>query len=241
MRKKCPFMIEITSIRKSYHKKKILTDVSVTAHEGECIGIVGCNGCGKSTFLSIIAGAVKADGGSLHIEGEDVFKNPRLFSKKIGYVPQENPLIEELSVLDNLKLWYCDIPDQLKKDLKEDGILTRFGVDQMIKTKVSKLSGGMKKRVSIGCALAKKPPILILDEPGAALDFVLKAQIIAYMKDYMKQGGTIFLTSHEQGELSVCNRMIYIKDGISEEITPKMKSPDFFDWLTAKMEAENEA
>ncbi|MBQ2238943.1 MAG: ATP-binding cassette domain-containing protein, partial [Lachnospiraceae bacterium] len=146
----------------------------------------------------------------------------------------------ELTVFDNLKLWYCDIPEKLKKDLKEDGILTRFGVDKMIKTKVSKLSGGMKKRVSIGCALAKNPPILILDEPGAALDFVLKGEIIAYMKDYMKQGGTIFLTSHEQGELSVCNRMFFIKNGISEEITSQLKSPDFFDWLTKQMENANE-
>ncbi len=233
-------MIEITSIQKSYHKKKILEDVTIKVQEGECVGIVGCNGCGKTTLLSILAGAIKADKGSFHINDDEVFSNPRLFSKLIGYVPQENPLIEELTVFDNLKLWYCDIPEKLKKDLKEDGILTRFGVDKMIKTKVSKLSGGMKKRVSIGCALAKNPPILILDEPGAALDFVLKGEIIAYMKDYMKQGGTIFLTSHEQGELSVCNRMFFIKNGTSEEITSQLKSPDFFDWLTKQMENANE-
>ena len=233
-------MIMIKNVEKHYGRNNVLKKINLEIHPGDCIGIVGANGSGKTTLLSILAGAIKADNGSFHINDDEVFSNPRLFSKLIGYVPQENPLIEELTVFDNLILWYCDIPEKLKKDLKEDGILTRFGVDKMIKTKVSKLSGGMKKRVSIGCALAKNPPILILDEPGAALDFVLKGEIIAYMKDYMKQGGTIFLTSHEQGELSVCNRMFFIKNGTSEEITSQLKSPDFFDWLTKQMENANE-
>ena len=96
--------IEVENIRKSYGRKTIvLNGASFNAASGEYIAIVGANGCGKSTLLEILAGSLKADGGSLKIDGIDAFADAKVFQKYIGFVPQENPLMEKLSARDNLK------------------------------------------------------------------------------------------------------------------------------------------
>lgn len=89
-------------------KTAVLNSTSFHAASGEYIAIVGANGCGKSTLLEILAGSLKADGGSLKIDGIDAFADAKVFQKYIGFVPQENPLMEKLSARDNLKFWYCD-------------------------------------------------------------------------------------------------------------------------------------
>ena len=99
-------MLEAEGIRKNYGKKTVLSGVSLTAEPGQCVGIVGGNGCGKTTLLSILAGARKADGGSLQIDGKEILGRPAVQAAQIAYVPQENPFMEELSVKDNLRLWY---------------------------------------------------------------------------------------------------------------------------------------
>ncbi len=204
-------VLEVRNINKAYGRKKILSDVSLFAGQGECIGIVGANGCGKSTLLKVLAGAHKADSGSIMCYGRELTGNHRFFSEKIGYVPQENPLMERLTVLDNLKFWYCDSHKDLKRELK-DGIPAMFGLDDYAGYTVSKLSGGMKKRLSIACALAKDPPILILDEPGASLDLICKEDIKNYLNNYLAQGGTVIITSHEDSELALCNRMYLLQN-----------------------------
>ena len=128
-----------------------------------------------------------------------------------GYVPQENPLIPELSVYDNLRLWYPD-RTELKKELQE-GFLQLLGIGDFVKKPVRKLSGGMKKRVSIGIALAGMPPVLILDEPSAALDLVCKEDIKRYLQIYLEKKGTVVITTHEESELSLCDRLYVMKDG----------------------------
>lgn len=204
-------VLEVRNINKAYGRKKILSDVSLCAGQGECIGIVGANGCGKSTLLKVLAGAHKADSGSIMCYGRELTGNHRFFSEKIGYVPQENPLMERLTVLDNLKFWYCDSHKDLGRDLK-DGIPAMFGLGEYAGYTVSKLSGGMKKRLSIACALAKDPPILILDEPGASLDLICKEDIKNYLNNYLAQGGTVIITSHEDSELALCNRMYLLQN-----------------------------
>lgn len=203
--------IEINHIKKRFGKKQVLRDISFTAESGECIGILGANGSGKSTLLTILAGVQKAGGGEFLLNGENLFKNSRLRMQSVGYVPQGTPLIEELTAYDNLLLWYD------KKDLKrelESGILKLLSIDEFIKVTVKKMSGGMKKRLSIGCAMAKKPPILLLDEPTAALDIACRQDIAEYLKHYKKDGGILFLTTHDPVELELCDRLYIIKDGL---------------------------
>ena len=101
-------LIEVKSVAKKYGRHEVLKDVSFYANTGECVGIVGANGCGKSTLLKILSGSIKPDSGSLIYDGADPLKNVKIFERLIGYVPQENPLMTQLSVMDNLKFWYCD-------------------------------------------------------------------------------------------------------------------------------------
>lgn len=205
-------MLEVTSLYKSYKKHKVLQDISFTAGPGECVGIVGSNGCGKTTLLSILAGAARADKGSIRFHGREAVGHPGVFCEEAAYVPQENPLIEELTVRDNLSLWYRGSKRRMEEDLKS-GAAAMLGIGDMLKKPVYTLSGGMKKRLSIACALSNHASVLILDEPGAALDLECKADIRDYLEKYRESGKTIILTSHELPELSLCTRMYVLKGG----------------------------
>lgn len=197
-------IVKISAISKSYGKKKILSSVSLDIYKGSCIGILGANGCGKSTLLAILADCLKADSGKVIASLSS--------SAPFGYVPQENPLFSTLSVLDNLRYFYADSPYSLKDELA-DGIPHIFGLDTCLKAKVKHLSGGMKRRLAIACALSHHPEVLILDEPGASLDFVCKQDILQYLKMYLKQGGTVILASHEQEEIALCDTLFLLENG----------------------------
>jgi ABC-type multidrug transport system ATPase subunit len=212
--------LQAVNIRGSYGKKKVLCGVDISAEAGQCVGIVGTNGCGKSTLLNILAGMRKADSGDIYFDGT-VVRNQQDFIRFVGYVPQENHLIPELRVLDNLRLWYRDA-NALRQSL-EQGFLKALGVDEMCQIKAGKLSGGMKKRVSIGCALAGNPPILILDEPDAALDLPGKADIRRYLALYRQMGGTILLATHDEPDLDLCDRVFALCKGVSKEISRTLR------------------
>ena len=139
-----------------------------------------------------------------------MFKYKKERAKLIGYVPQGTPLIEELSAYDNLLLWYKGT--ELKKQL-DSGFLKTLGIHSFLKVPVSKMSGGMKKRLSIGCAIAQRPPVLLLDEPMSALDLTCKQNICEYIKDHKKAGGIVFLATHDVLELQLCDEWYIIKDG----------------------------
>ena len=206
--------IEISGIKKKYGSKKVLNDISFSAGAGKCIGILGSNGCGKSTLLSILAGVQKADGGQFLYDGNDLFKYKKQRSELIGYVPQGTPLIEELSAADNLFLWYSK--EKTKQEL-ENGVLKMLGVDEFLKTPVSKMSGGMKKRLSIGCAIYNRPPVLLLDEPMAALDLACKQKIFDYINKHKKDGGIVLISTHDVLELNLCDECYIMKNGILEK------------------------
>lgn len=205
-------MLKVSGICKSYGKEQILREAGFEAGPGACVGILGVNGCGKTTLLSILAGAQRADRGSILFDGREAVGHPEVFEQMAAYVPQENPLMEELSVRDNLRLWYRGDKRAMETDLKE-GPAAMLGVDQMLKKRAGALSGGMKKRLSIACALSGHGSVLIMDEPGAALDLECKEEIRRYLKHHMAQGGMVILTSHELEELALCTEMYVLKEG----------------------------
>ena len=212
-------MLEVQGIKKSYGRARILKDISFTAEPGECVGIAGGNGCGKTTLLSVLAGALRADGGSIRFDGKEAVGHPKVFADSAAYVPQENPLIEELTVRDNFRLWYRGGHGSLEAAMKSDAAVM-LGVDAMAKKQAGKLSGGMKKRLSIACALSNQASVLILDEPGAALDLKCRADIRAYLNHYLTGGGTVILTSHDMEELALCTKLFILRDGILNREDP---------------------
>lgn len=203
--------IEIKNIAKKFKRHHVLRDINLAVDSGHCIGILGANGSGKSTLLSILAGIQNCNHGSFLCDGEDLLRSSKKRSQVVGYVPQGTPLIEELSAKDNLLLWYSR--DEMKKEL-EDGVLALLGIGDFLNVPVSKMSGGMKKRLSIGCAMSSHPPVLLLDEPTAALDLVCKQKIASYLQHYKENGGILLLTTHDVLELQLCDAWYIIQDGV---------------------------
>ena len=199
-------MIEVHNVSKTFGKKQILKDINFEVKPGERVVIVGKNGSGKTTLLRIMTGIIKADTGEIQYFNEKAQSNGKVFRKYCGYVPQENPLIDELTVSDNLKLWSQN--NEVKKN-----IIERFELQDMLKMQVGKLSGGMKRRLSIACALLSEPKILILDEPTTALDLYFKDEITHWLKAFQNDGGVVLMTSHDSTEILSADRCLLMSAG----------------------------
>ena len=206
-------MLEVSGIYKKFKKRQILKGVSFTAEPGSCVGIAGGNGCGKTTLLSILAGVSRPEQGSIRFDGQEAVGKRSVFEKKAAYVPQENPLIPELTARDNFALWYKGDKKRMEKDL-EEGVAKALGVSEFLGIPAGKLSGGKKKRLSIASALSNQASVLIMDEPGAALDLRAKEEILRYIRTFVKRGGIVILTSHEMQELRVCSQLYILKEGV---------------------------
>lgn len=202
--------LSVENIQKRYGRNRVLTGASFGADRGDCAGIIGTNGTGKSTLLRILAGVLRPNAGRCLWQGEDLLKNASLRSRTLAYVPQGTPLIEELSALDNLRLWYA--PKDLERSL-DQGLLRELGVPDFLKTTASRLSGGMRKRLSIGCALARDPSVLLLDEPTAALDLVCKERILETFERFRSTGGLLVLVTHDQWEMELCSKLYLLSGG----------------------------
>ncbi|MBR5343055.1 MAG: ABC transporter ATP-binding protein [Oscillospiraceae bacterium] len=207
---------EILDVKKRYGRKEVLRGTSFRVAAGSCMGILGANGSGKTTLLKIMAGVLRPDGGRFLWQGEDLLRSAARRAEAVAYVPQGTPLIEELSARDNLRLWYS--PEALECSL-DSGVLRQLGVDEFLKTTASRLSGGMRKRLSIGCALARDPAILLLDEPTAALDLVCKERILRCFEDFRQAGGLLVMVSHDPWELEMCDDWRLLRGGLLESYT----------------------
>ncbi len=201
----------IENIHKKYGRKEVLRGTSFRIVSGQCMGIVGANGSGKTTLLKILSGVLRPDEGRFLWQNADLLRSPSLRARTVAYVPQGPPLIEELSARDNLRLWYT--PQALEQSL-DGGVLRRLGVHEFLRTPASRLSGGMRKRLSIGCALANDPSVLLLDEPSSALDLVAKQHILRFFDDFRKNGGLLVLVSHDPWELEMCDDWRMLRGGV---------------------------
>ncbi len=201
---------EIRDVTKKYKNNICLNKVNLTLEGGKCYGLIGRNGTGKTSLISILAGVRTCESGEFLLDGVNLFRSAKLHTSSVAYVPQSNPLIPELSGYDNLRLFYSS--EKLNRELKE-GVLKRLGIDEFVDTRVSRMSGGMKKRLSIGCAVNGNPKILLLDEPGAALDLICKETIRKYICEFKENGGIVLLSTHEAEEIAVCDEHYILKDG----------------------------
>ena len=208
-------MIEVSHIRKKYGAKQVLCDISFRVQSGENVAIVGKNGCGKSTLLQVMAGILKHDAGQITYYGEQSSRKRRNFC---GYVPQENPLMEQLSVRDNLRLWGGG------GEGAPASVLQEFELQDILDMQVEKLSGGMKRRLCIACAALEGKPILLLDEPTTSLDLYYKEKIQMWLASYRKKNGIIVMTTHEEEEILGADRCFVMQDGQLQEIPPGQKT-----------------
>ena len=199
----------------AYKDKPVLEDISFEVPTGTLTVIAGNNGCGKSTLLSVLSGAQKALNTSLIHE-----KNGS--SPVAGYVPQEDPLLPELSVKENLLLRFKGKSSEFKNALELPSV-KKMDIEELLNKKPSVLSGGMKKRVSIACALINDPQLLILDEPSASLDLSFKNHLRTFIKEFTKGNGTVIMSSHDPDDFRSADNLFLLKD--------KMLSPTDSDTL----------
>lgn len=190
-------MTELRNVCFSYGKRKILENLSFSVEPGQCIVLAGPNGSGKSTALAILAGILSPDSGEVIADGP------------IGYVPQGTALFEDMTVGDNLRFFAGLANASTPKQLP-------FHVEQMWKTKVSKLSGGMKKRVSITAAFLGSPQVILLDEPCASLDVEYKEELISLIHDLKRQGCAVVYVSHDPMEVeSFYDKLVFFGDTVT--------------------------
>ncbi len=204
--------VALRDIQKSYGNKAVLRGVSLSAERGEAVALLGANGSGKSTLLRVLAGVLKPNGGEFLFDGVDLLRSRDALERTVGYVPQGTPLIDELSALDNLRLWYDR--DALRASL-DGGMLRELGVHEFLKTPASRLSGGMRKSLSIGCAIARDPQLLLLDEPTAALDLAARERLLDYFAAHCARGGMLLLATHDLRELEFCRRGYLLAEGVA--------------------------
>lgn len=197
-------MLKVIDVYKSY-KKDILKGISFNLAEGEIIGIVGANGCGKSTLVSIITNNIKADKGEVIIDGKNSLEPNFDPSKFIGYVPQENVLFNKLTVQENIDFWSKAYNMEYK---------SMYFEKHLYNEKVQGLSGGNKKILNIELALIANPKYLIMDEPTSALDLVNQQKVMDLVNDYKKKGNSVLFITHHLNEIKQCDKILVIQNGL---------------------------
>lgn len=207
--------LRVLNLRKTYKAAAApaLDGVTFEVGQGEFFGLLGPNGAGKSTLIGTVAGLVKPDAGSAYILGRDTVKEPRFTKMAVGIVPQEITFDPFFTVRETLRL-QSGFYGIRHNDIWISTLISRLGLSDKINEKVSRLSGGMKRRVLIAQALVHKPPVIILDEPTAGVDVELRHRIWDFMQELHAHGHTIILTTHYLEEAqSLCGRIALLNGG----------------------------
>ncbi|MCR8842429.1 ABC transporter ATP-binding protein [Paenibacillus sp. SC116] len=204
--------IEVRRMVKSFGKKSALNGVDFHVQKGEIFGFLGPSGSGKTTMVKILTSQLQHTSGSVQVFGTDVSKlRDSSQMKRIGILTDNSGLYDRLSVYENLEL-FCKLYDVEVKRIDE--VLEEVNLIQDKKTVVSKLSKGMKQRVTLVRALLHKPELLFLDEPTSALDPTNKQQIHASLRKLNESGTTIFLSTHDMQEAEdLCQRLAFLDHG----------------------------
>lgn len=214
--------VDIKNITKLYGQQKALDDVTLSINKGEVVGLLGPNGAGKSTLMKIITSFVPPSAGTVSIEGKDVQEKPLEIRKRIGYLPEHNPLYLDMYVKEYLNFVLKTYPNSKGTKKTVDEIIELTGLEPEKKKKIGALSKGYRQRVGLAQALIHDPDILILDEPTSGLDPNQLIEIRKIIRDLGKKK-TIILSTHIMQEVeALCNRVIIIDHGnIVADDTPK--------------------
>ncbi len=208
-------MIELKEVSKSYDHINALNKVSFSVKSGEFFGFLGPNGAGKSTTLNILSTLLKADEGEIIIDGVNIKEDSTQIKRKIGFVPQEISLYEELSALDNLTFW-GGLYGISGKDLSDriDDALNMAGLWDRRKDAIKNYSGGMKRRINIIASILHDPKILLLDEPTVGIDPQSRNRIFELIEGLNQSGFTIVYTTHYMEEVErLCDKIAILDNG----------------------------
>ncbi len=207
----------VVSIAKSYDKRSVLLDVSLSVAKGEVVGLLGPNGAGKTTCFYSIMGLVKPDSGRIMLGGEDITRLPmyRRAILGLGYLPQETSIFRGLTVEQNIKaVLEMAEPDKDARAQRLETLLDEFGLTRLRGASAMALSGGERRRCEIARALAANPTIMLLDEPFAGIDPISISDIRDLVKELRGRGIGVLITDHNVREtLDIVDRACIIYGG----------------------------
>lgn len=208
--------LKVTGLTKSYKGVRAVDHLSFEVNKGEIFGLIGTNGAGKSTTISMLVTLMKPEEGEVEFQGHDLLKEAKYCREKIGYVPQDIALYESLSGIDNLKFWGRAAHlhgDKLKERIAAVSAMIGF-TEEHLKKKVQEYSGGMKRRLNIGVALLAEPELLILDEPTAGIDTQSRDLILNTIRELAETGMAVIYVGHYMGEIEkICDRILVLHRG----------------------------
>lgn len=203
-------IMEITNLTKNYGKHRGIEGVSFQVEKGEIFGFLGPNGAGKSTTIRSILGLIHCKEGSIRVCGQDAIKNREKVLQHIGYMPSEAWFYQGMTIREILKI----AADVRKMDCTQEAekLCERLQLDT--RRKISELSLGNRKKVSIVCAMQHQPELFIFDEPTSGLDPLMQNQFFSLIKEYVEQGATCMLSTHVLSEVrNYCDRVAIMKEG----------------------------
>jgi ABC-2 type transport system ATP-binding protein len=208
-------MLEVRDLAKSFGERTALAGVSFVAEAGRTLGLLGPNGAGKSTIVNIVAGVLQPDHGEARIAGERVASDTSPAKRLIGFVPQDVALYDELTALDNLRLFgalYGMAPAGLEP--RAAAALDVVRLAERARDRVESFSGGMKRRLNIAAALLHEPRLLLLDEPTVGVDPQSRNAIFDTLAELKARGLTLVYTTHYMEEAErLCDRIVIIDHG----------------------------
>ena len=238
-------MIRITHISKSFGKKqqnKALIDINLTVEKGELFGLIGPDGAGKTTLFRILTTLILPDHGNAVVAGHDIVADYQLLRKKLGYMPGRFSLYQDLSVSENLEFYASIFNTTIEKNyhLIQDIYVQ---LEPFKDRRAGALSGGMKQKLALCCALIHKPEVLFLDEPTTGVDVVSRKEFWEMLGRLKNEGITIFVSTPYMDEASLCDRIALIQNGrILSESTPTELIHGFdSDLIGVKTEKMNDA
>ena len=213
--------ISVSNISKSYKKVKAVQDISFVVNPGELFGLIGPDGAGKTTIFRILTTLLIPDEGTATVAGLDVVKDYKAIRNAVGYMPGRFSLYQDLTVEENLTFFATIFGTTIKEnyDLIEDIYVQ---IEPFKDRRAGKLSGGMKQKLALSCALIHKPKVLFLDEPTTGVDPVSRKEFWEMLKRLQKKGITILVSTPYMDEAALCDRIALIQDGgILEIDTPE--------------------
>jgi lipooligosaccharide transport system ATP-binding protein len=210
-----PAIIRARGVGKRFGDFTALAGLDLDVHRGECVGLLGPNGAGKSTFIGCIHGSVLRSGGDLNVFGLDPLRDARRIKERLGVVPQENALDEELTVVENMQLYArFEGLSRAEANPRINELLEHMSLDHKRDATIRMLSGGMKRRLAFVRALLSDPELLILDEPTTGLDPTVRHLLWEKVLSYRQAGKTVLVTTHYMHEAELlCDRIIILDKG----------------------------